>query len=119
MKSSSSRVSIVPGPNAAADVPKGAGHFGRFVRQEKCARFGYICGTSHTGDEVPAAVQGFPSFHRLIRHRESPFPLSGCTQCDSDLIPESEKIFGAKQGTRRLAKERLKGFALEGWAGPS
>ena len=72
-----------------------------------------------TGDEVPAAVRGFPSFRRLTRHRESPFPLSGCTQRDSDLIPESEKSFGAKQVTRRVAKERFKGVALEGWAGPS
>ncbi len=74
---------------------------------------------AHTGDEVPTAVQGFPSFRPQIRHRESPVPLPGCTLRDSRLIPESEKIFGAKQVTRRLAKERFKGVALEGWAGPS
>jgi hypothetical protein len=68
---------------------------------------------------MPTAVQGFPSFHRQIRHRESPFPLRGCTLRDSDLIPESEKSFDAKDVTRRLAKERFKGVALEGWAGPS
>jgi hypothetical protein len=69
---------------------------------------------AHTGDEVPTAVQGFPSFHRQIRHRESPFPLRGCTLRDSDLIPETEKSFGAKQATWRLTKERFKGVALEG-----
>ena len=119
MKSSSSGVSIVPSPNAAVDFPNSAGHSGRFRRQEKSARFGYICGTSHTGDEVPARIQGFSSFHRQIRHRESPFPPRGCTLRDSDLIPESEKSFDGKQVTGRLAKKRFKGVALEGWAGPS
>jgi|HubBroStandDraft_1064217.scaffolds.fasta_scaffold304903_2 hypothetical protein len=74
---------------------------------------------AHTGDEVPTAIQGFPSFHRQIRHRESPFPLPARTLRDSDMIPETEKSFGAKQATWRLTKERLKGFALEGWAGPA
>src|SRR6202007_23968 len=84
VKSSPSGVSIVPSPKACVDVPNGAGHSGRFGRQEKCARFGYIRGTP-TREEVPTAIQGFPSFHRQIRHRESPFPLPGCTLRDSDM----------------------------------